>query len=309
MPLSEDQYTLGDDGLVVEKVGAWARRKHKLLADYIQASRGARSKYHVRSGAAYIDVFCGPGRLVVRGTTDYIDGSPIAAFRQGKDSGVPFSSIEISDLQTELLSAAQTRLQNLDAPVRPATGPALRAMAEIVERVHLHGLHFAFLDPHNLGALSFKLFETLARLKHVDVLVHISIADLQRNVDLFTTGQFDDFAPAVPNRCSFRRSAAQSAPGDRGSRSIVLGVRLSVKLIFARSIGIATRRSRRSSRSPHANGARRTLRSRSSSACVDGVFTSDSKRRSPGHREARQARDRERSFRSREEAVSASAPH
>jgi hypothetical protein len=34
MPSREEQYPLGDDGLVVEKVGAWAKTKHKLLTDY-----------------------------------------------------------------------------------------------------------------------------------------------------------------------------------------------------------------------------------------------------------------------------------
>jgi three-Cys-motif partner protein len=79
MPSREEQYPLGDDGLVVEKVGAWAKTKHKLLTDYIQASGGARSGYNERSGAAYIDVFCGPGRLLIRDNNHYIDGSPVVA--------------------------------------------------------------------------------------------------------------------------------------------------------------------------------------------------------------------------------------
>ena len=52
MPPKDEQYQLGDDGLVVEKVGAWAKTKHKHLTDYIQASGGARSNYNQRSGAA-----------------------------------------------------------------------------------------------------------------------------------------------------------------------------------------------------------------------------------------------------------------
>jgi three-Cys-motif partner protein len=182
--------------LVVEKVGAWAKTKHRLLTDYIQASGGARSNYNRRSGAAYIDVFCGPGRLLIRDTKDeYIDGSPVAAFKQGKASPGAFSSIEISDMDAELLGAAQTRLRKLDAPVVPTPGPAVAAMEQIVRRVHPHGLHFAFLDPHNLGALSFDLFKVLRKLEHVDILVHVSIADLRRNVDLYTDKQFDIFAP------------------------------------------------------------------------------------------------------------------
>jgi three-Cys-motif partner protein len=210
----EEQYPLGDDGLVVEKVGAWAKTKHKLLTDYIQASRGARSKYNRRSGAAYIDVFCGPGRLLVRDTSDYIDGSPVAAFNQGRASLAPFSSIEISDMNVECLSAAHTRLKNLEAPVVMTPGPALNAMELIVRRVHRHGLHFVFLDPHNLGALSFELFQLLRKLEHVDILVHVSIADLQRNVDLYTSKQFDTFAPGWRTAINYRdmnKTALRSA--------------------------------------------------------------------------------------------------
>ncbi len=56
----------------------------------------------------------------------------------------------------------------------------------------------AFLDPHNLGSLSFELFKSLARLKRIDVIVHVSLSDLQRNADRYTSkahDQFDTFAP------------------------------------------------------------------------------------------------------------------
>jgi len=56
----------------------------------------------------------------------------------------------------------------------------------------------ALLDPHNLGALSFDLFESLDPLRRIDVIVHVSLGDLQRNLDLYTSDyqtQFNDFAP------------------------------------------------------------------------------------------------------------------
>ncbi len=217
MPSREEQYPLGDDGLVVEKVGAWAKTKHKLLTDYIQASGGARSNYHIRSGAAYIDVFCGPGRLLIRDTREHIDGSSVAAYKRGLTSPAPFSSIEISDWDEELLGATHARLCSLTAPVVATPGPAVEAMERIVQRVHRHGLHFAFLDPHNLGALSFELFKILKKLEHIDILVHISIADLQRNVDLYTSedyDQFNTFAPGWRNAINYNamnKSALRSA--------------------------------------------------------------------------------------------------
>jgi hypothetical protein len=112
MQQSEHGYSPGDDGLLVEHVGHWVNHKHKILADYVQASGGARRKF-VGNGAAYIDVFSGPGRSKIRDTDKFIDGSPIVAFKQGKISLAPFTSIEISDVDDVLLHAAVTRLLEL----------------------------------------------------------------------------------------------------------------------------------------------------------------------------------------------------
>jgi three-Cys-motif partner protein len=95
----------------------------------------------------------------------------------------------------------------LKAPVVATPGPALEAMERIVQNLHPGGLHFAFLDPHNLGALSLDLFKILTKLKHIDIIVHISVADLQRNVDLYTSDdydQFDTFAPGWRRAINFK---------------------------------------------------------------------------------------------------------
>jgi three-Cys-motif partner protein len=197
MALDPERYVVGDDGLIVEKVGPWAKDKLEIVGDYIQISGATRRKYR-ENRPAFIDVFCGPGRSLVRSTGDYIDGSPVTAFKQGKQSAERFATIEISDLEPELLAAATTRLKKLRAPVRATAGPAVEAIANIVSSLNHYGLHFALLDPHNLGALSFSIIEQLAKLRHVDILVHVSVSDLQRNADLYSSEvhrQFDEFAP------------------------------------------------------------------------------------------------------------------
>jgi three-Cys-motif partner protein len=78
------------------------------------------------------------------------------------------------------------------------TGPASVAMPKIVQSLNRHGLHLAFLDPYNLGALSFDLFVELAKLKRIDVIAHVSLHDLQRNAGRYTSeahDEFDKFAP------------------------------------------------------------------------------------------------------------------
>jgi three-Cys-motif partner protein len=187
-----EQYTQGDDGLIVEKVGSWAVEKLKLVTDYVYASGGARKKY-LRTGAAYIDPFCGSGRSLIRGTNTFIDGSPVATFKRALQSPGRFTSINISDGDEELLTAATQRLSSLSAPVRPIPGPASEAVPKIIESLDTNGLHFAFLDPYNLGTLSFDLFQELARLKHIDVIAHVSVSDLQRNAARYADEDYDQF--------------------------------------------------------------------------------------------------------------------
>jgi three-Cys-motif partner protein len=192
-----ERYTQGDDGLIVEKVGRWAVNKLKILTDYVYASGGARKNF-ARPGTAYIDVFCGPGRSLIRDTTKFIDGSPVAAFKRALESPGRFTSINVSDADDELLAVAEKRLNAINAPVRPVAGFASAAMPKIVQSLDPYGLHLAFLDPHNLGTLSFDLFEQLAKLKHIDVIAHVSLSDLQRNADRYADedyDQFDKFAP------------------------------------------------------------------------------------------------------------------
>ena len=192
-----ERYPLGDDKLVVEKVGRWAVSKLKILTDYVYASGGARKNFY-RPGTAFIDVFSGPGRSQIRTTNQFVDGSPVAAFKRALESPSHFTSVNISDADDDLLAAAEKRLKALNAPVRAFKGPASAAMPKIIQSLDPYGLHLAFLDPHNLGTLSFDLFEQLSKLKRVDVIVHVSLSDLQRNADRYTDeayDQFDKFAP------------------------------------------------------------------------------------------------------------------
>src|SRR5439155_18147800 len=101
--------------------------------------------------------FCGSGRSLVRGTTTFIDGSPVAAFKRALQSPGRFTSINISDDDEAFLAVATKSLTALSAPVRPVAGPASATIPSIIQSLDPYGLHLAFLDPYNLGALSFDL--------------------------------------------------------------------------------------------------------------------------------------------------------
>lgn len=190
----------GDDGLPAEDVGPWAKEKHELLCRYIDLSRSARAKYlgPNKGGAAFIDLFCGTGRCRVRTTGEWIDGGAVAAWNKSVEGGSPFTRVIVADADQTRLDAMVKRLGKLGAPVVSVCGQAADTAHFALQRIPPYGLNFAFLDPYNLEALDFKIFQTLSRVKRLDVLVHLSKMDLQRNLDsniAATVTALDAFAP------------------------------------------------------------------------------------------------------------------
>ncbi len=217
-----ESYFQDEDGLWVEKVGPWANEKQKIISDYVQIASATRRKYR---HCSFIDVFSGPGRSQIRETGELTDGSPVVAYKKARSS-VPFSSVYVSDADADLLASAATRLRTMGAPVVAVAGPASEALPRIVNQVNKSGLHLAVLDPHNLGTLSFDLFECLAQLKRVDVIVHVSLGDLQRNVDRYTSKdheQFDRFAPGWRDHVSveMNQNALRAAIMDYWTERVV----------------------------------------------------------------------------------------
>lgn len=191
----------GDDGLPVELVGTWAKEKVDLLCKYIDISRSTRAKYLPpigTGGAAYIDLFCGPGRARIKDTEEYIDSGAVAAWKKSRDGGAPFSRLIIGDADAVRLGYCVERLHQLDAPVLALHGPALDTAFRARQGTPVYGLNFAFLDPYNLEALNFQVIDTIAKIPRIDMLVHVSAMDLQRNLDKQLTlddPSFEAFAP------------------------------------------------------------------------------------------------------------------
>ncbi|OBQ90045.1 three-Cys-motif partner protein TcmP [Mesorhizobium sp. AA23] len=190
----------GDDGLPVEEVGAWSKEKIALLCKYVSISRAVRAKWigPGKAGATYIDLFCGPGRSKIRRTGEFIEGGCVAAWNESVRSKTPFSSVYIADADPDRLEFARRRLSLAGAPVEAFHGEAVDTAKTIRAKLDQYALHFAFVDPYNLGAFDFSVIETLSKRKRIDMMVHISKMDLQRNTGLNVRAQksaFDKFVP------------------------------------------------------------------------------------------------------------------
>lgn len=190
----------GDDGLLAGEVGVWVKQKHNFLQRYLDISRATRQKYvgPKNAGATYIDLFCATGRAKIKGTSEWVDGSPVSAWKISVAGGAKFSEMIIADLDDNARSACAERLKKLGAPVREISGSALDAVKMLPSILNPYGLHFAFIDPYSLGALNFEIIRSLSTLKRIDMMIHVSAMDLQRNLDKnvgFDDSSYDEFAP------------------------------------------------------------------------------------------------------------------
>jgi three-Cys-motif partner protein len=188
-----------DDGLPLDEVGPWAKEKHARLRKYVDITRAVRRKFlQLGGGATYIDIYCGSGRAIIRDTGEKIDGSPLVAFNSARDGGVPFSELHIADSSEDSCRAAERRIIRAGGRPTVEVGPAEVTAARIVNKVNPYGLHFVFLDPYNLHDLPFSVIEAFSKLKRIDMLIHVSAQDLQRNLDAYSAsddGPLDRFAP------------------------------------------------------------------------------------------------------------------
>ena len=199
------------DGLLSDVVGPWASEKHERLRKYVDSYRSARSMFlppKGSGGAAYIELFSGPSRSQVDGGGYFIDGSPLVAFKEARRSGTNFSELHFNDLESENVDALRQRIARLGGTARFYNEAASTAVDRVVYALNPTGLHFAFLDPYNLESLPFSIIQKLAKLSRMDMLIHVSIFDLQRNLRRYLSERrvLDSFMPGWRDAVDINRS-------------------------------------------------------------------------------------------------------
>lgn len=210
-PLDPTKYEQDEDGLPREIVGEWARDKYARLAKYIDISRAVRAGFVVKgkAGASYIELFSGPGRVRMKDTGEIAHGSPLVAWTESASSRTAFTELHIADMDARLVDASAARLRAHSASVHSEVGTAEETIARIILKLNRYALHVAFLDPYNLGALPFTVIQKLAELKRMDILIHVSVQDLNRNLLRYLdrpTSPIDTFAPGWRKKVEGERS-------------------------------------------------------------------------------------------------------
>jgi len=119
-------------------------------------------------------------------------------WRQALECSAPFTQVFVADAHAALADAAVRRLREADAPAEVECGDAAATIDRILPKLNKYALHFAYLDPYSLAALPFNVVEKLSKLERMDILIHVSVQDLNRNLRKYVTkdaSPLDTFAP------------------------------------------------------------------------------------------------------------------
>lgn len=171
---------LVDDGQAVQCVGPWVSEKHEPLSRYIKATRGPRKDYlppRGLGGAAFIDLYAGPGRARVWSTGTVVEGSPLIALNHDE---APFTKVILCEVDAENAEALRRRTER-DERVIVIEGDCHERIDDIIAATPASGLNFALIDPFSLDQLRFDTIAKLARVQRMDLLIHLPTMDMKRN--------------------------------------------------------------------------------------------------------------------------------
>src|SRR5262249_206674 len=130
---------IASDGLLARHTGPWVHNKKYYLERYFSTSAKAVGRKW-NGKLAYIDLFSGPGRSVIRGTQVEVEGSPFVALNSS------FASYVFVDVP-EVLGVLKKRLR--DHPKLPSItfvrGDCNQVIDEVLEASPADHLTVAFI--------------------------------------------------------------------------------------------------------------------------------------------------------------------
>jgi three-Cys-motif partner protein len=166
--VDEAQGPVASDGLPARESGAWVLEKKVHVERYLGIfTKGVAKKWSGK--LAYVDLFSGPGKNVIRESGEEVDGSPLLALK------CDFGNYLFVDVP-EVLETLRLRLRNHPklAHISFIEGDCNAVIDEILRLLPPDHLTLAFIDPTGLQIR----FDTIRRLVH------------DRKVDLLMTIQF-----------------------------------------------------------------------------------------------------------------------
>ncbi len=176
---------IASDGLPARDSGAWVQDKKDRVEKYLKIfTKGVSKKWGGK--LAYVDLFAGPGRNVIREAGEEVDGSPLLALQ------CDFGCYVFVDVP-EVLATLQKRLRNHPklARISFVEGDCNHVIDDVLRLLLADHLTLAFIDPTGLQIQ----FDTIRRLVHnrkVDLLMTIQFGmGIQMNLPQYIKSQGD----------------------------------------------------------------------------------------------------------------------
>jgi len=207
------------DGLPALAVSEHVREKEFAISGMISIfNNGMQNRWRRQY---YIDLFSGPGRCVIRGSREEVEGSPILAAR----SKVKFTDYFFADISLDFLEALKKRIGELDLkePARVNYFPsgADTVIGELTAKLPeaRTSLGLAVLDPWGWD-FSFSTLANLTSGRRLDLVINFPIVNIKRNWrrDL---PQLDKFMNGRSYRESFESAMAREDLGVTPTRVLL----------------------------------------------------------------------------------------
>jgi three-Cys-motif partner protein len=204
------------DGLPIDSVGDWAEDKYRHVEHYARMFvRAMKGKWDC---LAYLELYSGPGRAKIEGTSKTLDTPSLRAL--GLDPG--FGVHVYGELDAERLAAleARCRARRPDARCRFVTGDVNETWSVLRDEVRKSAgrgtsLTFCFVDPYRCADLSFATVRGLSSLRADFLILVPSFMDANRNRDTYlleSNGVLDRFL----GDCAWRTAwAAREKPNEK----------------------------------------------------------------------------------------------
>lgn len=158
--------TIAADGLPARDTGPWVLDKKHYFERYLDIfTRGVGNKWAGK--LAYVDLFCGPGRSMIRGIREEVDGSPLLSLKYA------FRKHVFVDLP-EVIATLRKRLKGHPKLSRISfiEGDCNLVVSDVLKALPVDHLTVAFIDPTGLQ-IHFKTIQHLVHNRKVDLLMTI----------------------------------------------------------------------------------------------------------------------------------------
>ncbi len=158
--------TIASDGLPARETGPWVHDKKYYLERYLTIStKGVGPKW--KGKLAYVDLFSGPGRSIIRGSGEEVDGSPLVALK------CSFASYVFVD-SADVLATLKQRLKNHQKfdNITFIPGDCNEVIDGVRAALPADHLTLAFVDPTGLH-IHFSTINRLVNSRRVDLLMTI----------------------------------------------------------------------------------------------------------------------------------------